>query len=521
MTLEDKDTSFVGAGTFEPVLDNDAQLAALARAVQYAEEFALLFAVCNNNTLRSELMERLRENAPNKAFSEIALFEPVENLYTELTRRFGDEGRGGEKSDVVAVYGLEAWLPSGKEGENSAFIKNLNAARNHFPRVFDGPLILWLSDHHLEAIARGAPDFCSVRSGGFVFAATPDEEASMRVAIEVLGLDGVSGLPLADKKRRLEEIERMLAELQEQPEEKRDIQRERRLLQAAAEMYYVMSQYAKAQPLFRRLLEVDQALLGPDHPKVAIRLNNLAQLLKATNGLSEAEPLMRRALEIDEASYGPDHLEVATDLNNLATLLLATNRLSEAEPLMRRALVIDEASYGPDHPNVAIRLNNLAQLLKATNRLSEAEPLFRRALEISETSFGPNHPNVASYLNNLATLLLATNRLSEAEPLVRRALEIDEASFGPDHPEVAIHLNNLAMLLKDTNRLSEAEPLMRRNLEILLEFTRDVRHPHPHLRSAIRNYAGLLRDMGRSEEEIRKERDALLAQYGVDLGSAE
>ena len=86
---------------------------------------------------------------------------------------------------------------------------------------------------------------------------------------------------------------------------------------------------------------------------------------------------------------------VARDLNNLAQLLQATNRLAEAEPLMRRALAIDEQAYGPDHPNVAIRLNNLAQLLKATNRLDEAEPLMRRALAIDEKAYGPDHPDVA------------------------------------------------------------------------------------------------------------------------------
>ena len=48
---------------------------------------------------------------------------------------------------------------------------------------------------------------------------------------------------------------------------------------------------------------------------------------------------MRRALAIDEKSFGPDHPNVARDLNNLAQLLQATNRLAEAEPLMRRALV--------------------------------------------------------------------------------------------------------------------------------------------------------------------------------------
>ena len=104
---------------------------------------------------------------------------------------------------------------------------------------------------------------------------------------------------------------------------------------------------------------------------------------------------MRRALAIDEQSYGADHPNVAIRLNNLALLLQATNRLAEAEPLMRRALAIDEQSYGADHPNVAIDLNNLAQLLQATNRLAEAEPLMRRALAIDEQSYGADHPNVA------------------------------------------------------------------------------------------------------------------------------
>ena len=138
--------------------------------------------------------------------------------------------------------------------------------------------------------------------------------------------------------------------------------------------------------------------------------------------MAEAEPLYRRALAIDERSYGPDHPDVARALNNLAELLQATNRLAEAEPLYRRALAIDERSYGPDHPTVA--LNNLAELLQATNRLAEAEPLYRRALAIDERSYGPDHPTVALRLNNLASLLRATNRLDEAEPLSRRAVQI-------------------------------------------------------------------------------------------------
>jgi tetratricopeptide (TPR) repeat protein len=274
-----------------------------------------------------------------------------------------------------------------------------------------------------------------------------------------------------------------------------------RLLDWLGKSHYSLARWAEAEPLMRRALAIDEKSLGPDHPNVAIRLNNLVQLLQATNRLPEAEPLMRRALAIEEKSFGPHHPYVAICLSNLAQLLQDTNRLPEAEPLMRRALAIAEKSLGPDHPGVAIDLNNLAALLQATNRLAEAEPLMRRALAIDEKSFGLDHPEVATDLNNLAQLLQATNRLAEAEPLKRRALAIDEKSFGPDHPNVAIPLNNLAQLLQATNRLPEAEPLMRRAVSILLDVSRKTGHESPNLRLVLGNYAALLLAMGKTEAE--------------------
>ena len=100
---------------------------------------------------------------------------------------------------------------------------------------------------------------------------------------------------------------------------------------------------------------------------------------------------------------------------------------------------------------------------------------------------------------------------------MRRALAIDEQSFGPTHPDVASDLNNLARLLQATNRLAEAEPLSRRVVGIFLDFTRSTGHEHPHLRTALNNYAGILAGLGHSEAEIRAQRQALLAEYGVRL----
>jgi tetratricopeptide (TPR) repeat protein len=269
------------------------------------------------------------------------------------------------------------------------------------------------------------------------------------------------------------------------------------LLNQVGYCWHHLAEYARAEPLMCRALVIDEHAFGPDHSKVAIRLNNLATLLKDTNRLAEAEPLMRRALAIEERSFGLDHPHVAIALSNLATLVEAANRLSEAETLMRRALAIHECSLGPDHPNVATGLNNLATLLKDTNRLAEAEPLMRRALAIVEHSFGSDHPKVAAHLNNLALLLKDTNRLAEAEPLMRRVAEIFAKSLGPNHPHVAIALSSLGLLLGATNRLAEAEPLLRRALAIL---EHSFGPDHPNVATGLSNLAMLLRATNRLAE---------------------
>ena len=69
-----------------------------------------------------------------------------------------------------------------------------------------------------------------------------------------------------------------------------------------------------------RALAIDEVGLPPDHPNVAIRLSNLAQLLQDTNRRAEAEPLMRRALAILQTSHGPEHPDTVTVRDNLARL---------------------------------------------------------------------------------------------------------------------------------------------------------------------------------------------------------
>jgi hypothetical protein len=95
-------------------------------------------------------------------------------------------------------------------------------------------------------------------------------------------------------------------------------------------------------------------------------------------------------MAIDEASYGPDHPNVAIRLNNLAALLKDTDRLSEAEPLMRRsvAILIVSRRQGFQHPNLETSFMNYTSLLHRMG-YSEAEIQARLRNLLPETNDYP------------------------------------------------------------------------------------------------------------------------------------
>ncbi|MER5399412.1 FxSxx-COOH system tetratricopeptide repeat protein, partial [Streptomyces sp. NPDC002599] len=196
-------------------------------------------------------------------------------------------------------------------------------------------------------------------------------------------------------------------------------------------------QAAQALPLEERALGITEAVLGPDHPSTAVRLNNLASMLSALGRYTEALPLKERALGITEAVLGPDHPSTAVRLGNLARTYSALGRHTDALPLEERALGITEAVLGPDHPTTAVRLGNLAGTFSDLGRHTDALPLEERALGITEAVLGPDHPSTAVRLGNLASTYSDLGRYTEALPLKERALGITEAVLGPDHPTTA------------------------------------------------------------------------------------
>jgi esterase/lipase superfamily enzyme/tetratricopeptide (TPR) repeat protein len=216
-----------------------------------------------------------------------------------------------------------------------------------------------------------------------------------------------------------------------------------------AGVYREEGRYAEAEPLYKRALNIFEHTTDANHAEsVGILLNNLALLYLNERSYDKAEPLALQALALAANVVGknhltaetvlkdltalPEHPSVAIRLNNLAGLYEDQGHYDEAEPLYKRAIAIDEKALGADHPIVARMRINLGSLYKSQSqpRYDDAEPLLKSALEImekekeKEKGFGPTHRELAFILSQLGDLYRLQKKCDQAEKFFRSARSI-------------------------------------------------------------------------------------------------
>lgn len=378
-------------------------------------------------------------------------------------------------------------------------LMKLNRYRNTLQKRFPCTVALALPGRFEQMLSGAAPDVWSIRSGVYRIepTGTSRELIGRLPKGEWLSLDreesGATGDPAetlaeANKLRGKPGRELLLATLLQRAGNQARRQMQWDVALTALQEAYTLQANVAADPELRWEI-----------------CRDLANVFDDVAQYDRAEFYLQQALQTAEQHFGPDSHKTAVSLNNLAQMLQATNRLAKAEPLMRRALTIDEARLGPNHPVVANWLNNLAVILNSMNRQSEAVRLITRALTIKEANYGPNHPIVAASLINLA-IGIAKDHISEAEAMFRRALTINEQVFGPNSSRVAIDLGNLAQLMKNMNRIAEAEPLYERCLRILFTQQQTTGHPHPRFEFCKKKYTNFLtehRGMSKAQAHAR------------------
>ena len=130
--------------------------------------FSLVFVRWNHPGREGDVTARLRRLCDELKLLEVTLGGDPERLLDELDRACASE----TPPAALLVYGLQQAFPDFlhcREDDCPPILTVLNLQREQLRRRFPCALVLWLPEHALGLIARGAPDFWSWRSGIFDF----------------------------------------------------------------------------------------------------------------------------------------------------------------------------------------------------------------------------------------------------------------------------------------------------------------------------------------------------------------
>jgi tetratricopeptide (TPR) repeat protein len=169
---------------------------------------------------------------------------------------------------------------------------------------------------------------------------------------------------------------------------------------------------------YQTALEMRVAAQGQLHPKVSEDLNQLGANAYFQSDPDTAARYWHQNLALDERVLGPNHPDLALTLNNLARVMIEERKFREAIPLLTRSEKIFLAQRGDTHDDFAFIFSNLALARRGVGDDAGAETLFRRALVAAQVH---DHRLIAPIETDLADLLCGKRQFKEAMTLLDQA----------------------------------------------------------------------------------------------------
>lgn len=435
------------------LLDEETELLALARSLQFAEGFKLIFVRCNQPQHRQRLIETLRAKQPRLNIRQLTLDKPITHLLDFLRVSSLAE----PQADAVFVSGIEYSLPVAAEAYATPFVANLNAARNSFPRVVSSPLVLWVPEYVLTAFMLGAPDFFSVRSGVYYFAAAPGETMETANALTAGTNITTDNLSLAEKQERVEAIKSLLEDYESLPTGQRDLNTEKRLHIRLDILLFGLGMYDSAQYHNQRLLDI--ARETNDQPWESVALNNLGRIFYQKGRWDKAIAMYEQALQIAERLDEQDSKTVS--LGNLANVYFRQQRWEEAQRIYEQSVELYRTLE--DRAGEGVQLGNIAVALAEQGDYAAAEEAYRRSIKIVR-EIGDQSVE-SRMLNNLGAMYVKQGRMNEAKNSYRRSLETAHR-IGMRETEWAV-LANLSRLHRTQGDLKGAIEMRKQAVKVL------------------------------------------------------
>jgi tetratricopeptide (TPR) repeat protein len=173
---------------------------------------------------------------------------------------------------------------------------------------------------------------------------------------------------------------------------------------------------------FELVVGIAERVYGPDHPRLADRLSDLATIEIADGRYDVAERELDRALAVNLRARGPDHLNQAIYLLNRSEARLGRGAYEPALEDIAESRRIYAARLGPDTSDIGILETRAAMAERALGRTAEAMASIQRAERIAAISSDTPPNEIAAMRFTYAELLMdAKGDRAHAVDLARQA----------------------------------------------------------------------------------------------------
>jgi tetratricopeptide (TPR) repeat protein len=218
--------------------------------------------------------------------------------------------------------------------------------------------------------------------------------------------------------------------------------------------------YQEAEAACQQAIAAIERERGPEALEIADALDLVIearwQARRLTATAQESRALAERALNIKEARLPADDPRVAATLVNVGVVRTAARDTNSARPAFERAIAIFERIPGPDSIEYARALATLAWSHWQARRLTLAQEVGERALALTRKAEQPAGRETSAILNTLAGIARVQKDPEKSLRLHEEALEIDERVNGVDHPANAFTLIGLSGAADDLGELQRS-----------------------------------------------------------------
>lgn len=264
--------------------------------------------------------------------------------------------------------------------------------------------------------------------------------------------------------------------------------------------------YMKSKVLLNNALKIRLKSFGEKHVDVASTYNVLGIIYSKIDDYSNALSFHEKALNIKLDLLGEQHLEVAKSYINLGTVYRSIGDFEKAITFQNKGIKINVEIKGEQHPHVANAYSNLGNVYYDTGDYEKANTFHNKALKINLDMLGDNHPNVASAYNNLGISYYAMGKFDKAISCHKKAILAKLEVYDEMHPAVANSYNNLGLTYYETNKNEKAIIYYNKALNILLN---ELGEKHLAIADTYNNLGLVMLKTGDNDQAISFQNKAL------------